>query len=432
MEEKEARVLLFNTEETVQKFILVAVEEENGEIPAEQSLDELSELLATAGGEEAARLIQRRESPHPKTYLGSGKIEEVKAALELTHADGVITDDELTPAQLRNLSEACGVKVIDRTLLILDIFSQRAVTREGQLQVELAQLNYRLTRLAGLGAQLSRQGGSVGAGNHSRGAGETKLELDRRYIRQRIDVLNRQLKELENQREVARSRRIKNQVPLIALVGYTNAGKSTLFNRLTQSEVLEEDKLFATLDTTTRRAELPSGREVLFSDTVGFIHKLPHQLVKAFRATLEEVRYADILLHVVDASDEKAVMEMTVTRQAMDELGAGDKPVLVLLNKQDRLNEMSKVAIFPQDRRRQLKISAFSAADRQRVLEELDRMLDEREVEFSVCIPYSMGRLVSMLRENGKVLEEEYREEGTWLRVRTQKQYQSMVKEYLL
>lgn len=432
MEEKETRVLLFNTEETVQKFILVAVEEENAEIPAEQSLDELSELLATAGGEEAARLIQRRESPHPKTYLGSGKIEEVKAALELTHADGVITDDELTPAQLRNLSEACGVKVIDRTLLILDIFSQRAVTREGQLQVELAQLNYRLTRLAGLGAQLSRQGGSVGAGNHSRGAGETKLELDRRYIRQRIDVLNRQLKELENQREVARSRRIKNQVPLIALVGYTNAGKSTLFNRLTQSEVLEEDKLFATLDTTTRRAELPSGREVLFSDTVGFIHKLPHQLVKAFRATLEEVRYADILLHVVDASDEKAVMEMTVTRQAMDELGAGDKPVLVLLNKQDRLNEMSKVTIFPQDRRRQLKISAFSAADRQRVLEELDRMLDEREVEFSVCIPYSMGRLVSMLRENGKVLEEEYREEGTWLRVRTQKQYQSMVKEYLL
>lgn len=432
MEEKETRVLLFNTEETVQKFILVAVEEENAEIPAEQSLDELSELLATAGGEEAARLIQRRESPHPKTYLGSGKIEEVKAALELTHADGVITDDELTPAQLRNLSEACGVKVIDRTLLILDIFSQRAVTREGQLQVELAQLNYRLTRLAGLGAQLSRQGGSVGAGNHSRGAGETKLELDRRYIRQRIDVLNRQLKELENQREVARSRRIKNQVPLIALVGYTNAGKSTLFNRLTQSEVLEEDKLFATLDTTTRRAELPSGREVLFSDTVGFIHKLPHQLVKAFRATLEEVRYADILLHVVDASDEKAVMEMTVTRQAMDELGAGDKPVLVLLNKQDRLNEMSKVTIFPQDRRRQLKISAFSAADRQRVLEELDRMLDEREVEFSVCIPYFMGRLVSMLRENGKVLEEEYREEGTWLRVRTQKQYQSMVKEYLL
>lgn len=432
MEEKETRISLFSTEENVQKFILVAVEEENAEIPAEQSLDELSELLATAGGGEAARLIQRRESPHPKTYLGSGKIEEVKAALELSHADGVITDDELTPAQLRNLSEACGVKVIDRTLLILDIFSQRAVTREGQLQVELAQLNYRLTRLAGLGVQLSRQGGSVGAGNHSRGAGETKLELDRRYIRQRIDVLNRQLKELESQREVARSRRMKNQVPLIALVGYTNAGKSTLFNRLTQSEVLEEDKLFATLDTTTRRAELPSGREVLFSDTVGFIHKLPHQLVKAFRATLEEVRYADILLHVVDASDEKAVMEMTVTRQAMEELGAGDKPVLVLLNKQDRLSEMNKVTIFPQDRRKQLKISAFSAADRQRVLEELDRMLDEREVEFSVCIPYSMGRLVSMLRENGKVLEEEYREEGTWLKMRTQKQYQSMVKEYLI
>ena len=204
-----------------------------------------------------------------------------------------------------------------------------------------------------------------------------------------------------------------------------------MFNRLTQSAVLEEDRLFATLDTTTRRAELPSGREVLFSDTVGLIHKLPHQLVKAFRATLEEVRYADILLHVVDASDEKAVMEMKVTQEALEELGAADKPVLVLMNKQDKLSNMQKVSIFPRENRTQLKISAFSEADRQRVLEELDRMLDEREVEFTVCIPYSSGKLVSLLRENSKVLAEEYREEGTWLKVRSQKQYQSMVKEYL-
>ncbi|MBQ7915687.1 MAG: GTPase HflX, partial [Firmicutes bacterium] len=359
-------------------------------------------------------------------------IEELKAAVELTGANGVITDDELTPAQLRNLTEALGCKVIDRTLLILDIFSQRATTKEGQMQVELAQLNYRLTRLTGLGTELSRQGGSVGGGNHSRGAGETKLELDRRYIRQRIDVLNRQLKDLESQREVARSRRVKNQAPVIALVGYTNAGKSTLFNRLTQSGVLEEDKLFATLETTTRKATLPSGREVLFSDTVGFIHKLPHHLVKAFRATLEEVKYADILLHVVDSSDEKAVLEMRVTMEAMESLGAADKPILVLMNKQDKLDVMKKVIIFPQEGRKQLKISAFNEVDRNRVLEELDRMLDEREEEYAVCIPYTEGRFVSLLRQNAKILEEDYLENGTYLKVRSPKQFKSMVKEYLV
>ena len=429
MQEKETK--LYDTAEAVQTFILVAVESDQPELTADQSLDELADLLRTAGGEEAGRLIQRREAPHPGTYLGSGKIEELKRALEMTGAAGAITDDELTPAQLRNLSEALGAKVIDRTLLILDIFSQRATTREGQMQVELAQLNYRLTRLAGLGTELSRQGGSVGGGNHSRGAGETKLELDRRYIRQRIDVLNRQLKDLENQREVARSRRIKNQAPVIALVGYTNAGKSTLFNRLTSSSVLEEDKLFATLETTTRRAELPSGREVLFSDTVGFIHKLPHHLVKAFRATLEEVRYADILLHVVDASDEKAPLEMQVTMEAMQDLGAADKPILVLMNKQDQVGELRKVIIFPQEGRRQLKISAFDAGDRRRVMEELDRILDEREEEYTVCIPYTEGKFVSLLRENAKIIEEEYTESGTRLRVRSARQYKSMVKEYL-
>ncbi len=429
MQEKETK--LYDTAEAVQTFILVAVESDQPELTADQSLDELADLLRTAGGEEAGRLIQRREAPHPGTYLGSGKIEELKRALEMTGAAGAITDDELTPAQLRNLSEALGAKVIDRTLLILDIFSQRATTREGQMQVELAQLNYRLTRLAGLGTELSRQGGSVGGGNHSRGAGETKLELDRRYIRQRIDVLNRQLKDLENQREVARSRRMKNQAPVIALVGYTNAGKSTLFNRLTSSSVLEEDKLFATLETTTRRAELPSGREVLFSDTVGFIHKLPHHLVKAFRATLEEVRYADILLHVVDASDEKAPLEMQVTMEAMQDLGAADKPILVLMNKQDQVGELRKVIIFPQEGRRQLKISAFDAGDRRRVMEELDRILDEREEEYTVCIPYTEGKFVSLLRENAKIIEEEYTESGTRLRVRSARQYKSMVKEYL-
>lgn len=340
MQEKETK--LYDTAEAVQTFILVAVESDQPELTADQSLDELADLLRTAGGEEAGRLIQRREAPHPGTYLGSGKIEELKRALEMTGAAGAITDDELTPAQLRNLSEALGAKVIDRTLLILDIFSQRATTREGQMQVELAQLNYRLTRLAGLGTELSRQGGSVGGGNHSRGAGETKLELDRRYIRQRIDVLNRQLKDLENQREVARSRRMKNQAPVIALVGYTNAGKSTLMNhmldRYTRDDsrkVLEKDMLFATLDTTVRRIHMGQGKEFLLSDTVGFIHQLPTGLVKAFRSTLEEAREADLLLHVLDYSDESCRHQKEVTEETLKELGAGDIPVIYVYNKAD-------------------------------------------------------------------------------------------------
>ena len=408
---------LYATAPKPERFILAAVEENQAPLAAEASLDELSDLLRTAGGEEAGRVIQKRQSPDPGTYLGSGKLEELRSVLEMTGADGVITDDELSPAQLRNMADFLDCKVIDRTLLILEIFTQRAATREGQLQVELAEWNYRLTRLVGLGKSLSRQGGSIGRA-HSRGAGETKLELDRRYIRQRIGVLRHQLKELGQERETIRSRRVKNEVPHVALVGYTNAGKSTIFNGMTHAGVLEEDALFATLDTTTRRVSCPSGREILLSDTVGFIHKLPHQLVEAFRATLEEVCYADILLMVVDASDPKAQLEMQVTAETLRELGAGDKLMLVLFNKQDLL-EQENLLTFPGGGQRQMRISAKRPEDLQRVLEQIDAILDEQEMEYTVLIPYTEGRFVNYLRENARVLEEDYRDNGTWFRVRS-------------
>ena len=416
------------TQEKVQRFVLLAVEGDAAPIEAEKSLNELEELLETAGAVSVGRVIQKLDSPHPKTYLGTGKIAKVKERIAEAGADGVITDDELSPVQLKALTDLLGVKVVDRTLLILDIFSQRAVTKEGMMQVELAQLNYRLTRLTGLGTELSRQGAAVGT--HTRGAGETKLELDRRHIRRRIDMLNRQLKDMEQQRGLLRSQRTENEIPVLALVGYTNAGKSTLFNRFTNAGVLEEDKLFATLDTTTRKICLPSGREALLTDTVGFIHKLPHQLVKAFRATLEEVVYADILLHVVDASDEKAQINMEVTAKAMEDLGAGDKPVVTLLNKQDKAGVPEMAVPVPYTSEESLKISAFSDEDRRAVLEAVDRILDGQQVEISILLPYSEGRLHDMIRRKGQILEEEFREDGIFLRARTKKKYASMVEAF--
>ena len=419
--------MMYETKEEIQSFILVGVDADRAAISAEDSLDELAELLNTAGGEEAGRVIQKMEAINNKTYVGSGKVQEIKTLLAATGANGIICDDELTPAQLKNLSDLLDTKIIDRTLLILDIFSQRASTKEGKMQIELAQLEYRLTRLTGLGTELSRQGAAVGT--HTRGAGETKLEMDRRHIRARMDMLRSQLKDVVKQRELIRTQRKKNQVPIIALVGYTNAGKSTLFNRLTASGVLEEDKLFATLDTTTRKCELPSGRSVLFVDTVGFIHKLPHNLVKAFRATLEEAAYADILLHVVDSSHENAELHMQVTYDELMDLEAADKPIMTVLNKQDLIEEPVPLSI-PYGAEAVLRISALEPQGVQKVLEAVDAQLDKMDTVVEILLPYSQGGLSSSLHQEGQIIEEEYRDNGIYIKARLKDRYLQMVEKY--
>ncbi len=419
--------MMYETKEEIQSFILVGVDVDRAAISAEDSLDELAELLATAGGEEAGRVIQKMEAINSRTYVGSGKVQEIKTLLAATGAHGIICDDELTPAQLKNLSDLLDTKIIDRTLLILDIFSQRASTKEGKMQIELAQLEYRLTRLTGLGTELSRQGAAVGT--HTRGAGETKLEMDRRHIRARMDMLRSQLKDVVKQRELIRTQRKKNQVPIVALVGYTNAGKSTLFNRLTSSGVLEEDKLFATLDTTTRKCELPSGRSVLFVDTVGFIHKLPHNLVKAFRATLEEAAYADILLHVVDASHENAELHMQVTYDELMDLEAADKPIMAVLNKQDLIEEPVPLSM-PYGAEAVLRISALEPEGVQKVLEAVDLQLDKIDTVVEILLPYAQGGLSSSLHQEGQIIEEEYRDNGIYIKARLKDRYLQMVEKY--
>ena len=419
--------MMYETKEEIQSFILVGVDVDRAAISAEDSLDELAELLAAAGGEEAGRVIQKMEAINSRTYVGSGKVQEIKTLLAATGAHGIICDDELTPAQLKNLSDLLDTKIIDRTLLILDIFSQRASTKEGKMQIELAQLEYRLTRLTGLGTELSRQGAAVGT--HTRGAGETKLEMDRRHIRARMDMLRSQLKDVVKQRELIRTQRKKNQVPIVALVGYTNAGKSTLFNRLTSSGVLEEDKLFATLDTTTRKCELPSGRSVLFVDTVGFIHKLPHNLVKAFRATLEEAAYADILLHVVDASHENAELHMQVTYDELMDLEAADKPIMAVLNKQDLIEEPVPLSM-PYGAEAVLRISALEPEGVQKVLEAVDLQLDKIDTVVEILLPYAQGGLSSSLHQEGQIIEEEYRDNGIYIKARLKDRYLQMVEKY--
>ncbi|MBR2264130.1 MAG: GTPase HflX [Firmicutes bacterium] len=420
---------MIDTGEEIRRYILIAVETGRAPLSADASLDELRSLLETAGGAEAGRMIQPLEVPSARSYFGTGKIEELKELLKETDADGVIADDELTPAQLRNLGDLLDVQILDRTTLILEIFAMRAHTREGQLQVELAELRYRLSRLSGFGATMSRQGG--GSGVHARGAGETKLELDRRYIRGRIAALRQELEEITAQRDIRRSRRKKNEVPMVALVGYTNAGKSTIFNRLTQAGVLEEDKLFATLDTTTRRLELPNGREIILADTVGFIQKLPHHLVDAFHATLEEVAYADLLVHVVDSSDPKASLNMKITMDAMQSLGAGDKPIITVFNKNDLLQpgetagpEYLSEAI--------LHICAYEEEGQQALLAAVETALDKQMHSSELLIPYDKGGIINLLHENGSVIEEEYREDGIYIKVQLSSTDLGRYQAYLL
>ena len=396
-------------QEVEERVILVGVSTGEGD-DTEQSLDELEELAKTAGAVTVGRVIQNREQIHPGTYIGTGKIAEVQQLAYEVEATGIICDDELSPAQLKNLEEELDLKVMDRTLIILDIFASRASTSEGKIQVELAQLKYRQARLVGLGSSLSRLGGGIG----TRGPGEKKLEMDRRLIKSRIAQLNRELEEVKRHREVARSRRSRQSTAVIAIVGYTNAGKSTLLNTLTGAQVLEEDKLFATLDPTTRILELPSGQEILLTDTVGFIRKLPHHLIDAFRSTLEEAKYADIILHVVDASSPQMDQQMYVDYETLKNLGVTDKKIVTLFNKQDKMTENQSHRDLKAEKT--IRISAKWGEGLGEVKQILEDLLNEKNVLIERFYDYRDAGVISLIRKYGQLLEEEYRGDGIYVK----------------
>lgn len=392
-------------EDIEEKVILVGVSEQDGD-DAEDSVEELKELVKTAGAAVVGTLIQKREKIHPGTYVGTGKVTEIEELIVQTGATGIVCDDELSPAQLKNLEMMLDTKVMDRTLIILDIFAARATTSEGKIQVELAQLKYRMSRLTGLGRSMSRLGGGIG----TRGPGEKKLEIDRRLINDRIAQLNRELKEVKRHREITRAKREKNQMPVVAIVGYTNAGKSTLLNHLTDAEVLEEDKLFATLDPTTRVLELPGHQEVLLTDTVGFIRKLPHHLIQAFRSTLEEARYADYIFHVVDASNPQREKQMHITYETLDDLEVKDKTIVTLFNKQDLRTDDEPLHDFRADYT--LNISAGKNEGLEELKELLSEILRENKVYIERVVPYDKAGIIQLIRKQGELISEEYVAEG--------------------
>ena len=388
-----------------ERVILVGVSTDDHD-DTEKSLDELEELVKTAGAVTVGRVIQNLDQIHPGTYVGKGKLDEIKELIWETQATGVICDDELSPIQLGNMEDALDIKVMDRTLIILDIFAGRASTNEGKIQVELAQLKYRQSRLTGLGKSLSRLGGGIG----TRGPGEKKLEMDRRLIKDRIAQLNRELKDVKRHREVTREQRSRNNIPVVAIVGYTNAGKSTLLNYLTGAGVLEEDQLFATLDPTTRNLKLPSKQEVLITDTVGFIRKLPHHLIEAFRSTLEEAKYADIILHVVDASNPQVDEQMYIVYETLQNLDVKNKPIITAFNKQDKVEGAPILRDFKADHT--LRISAKHGTGVEELLNVIEDVLRAQKVLIEKVYPYAEAGKIQMIRKYGELLEESYREDG--------------------
>ena len=395
----------YENEQMEEKVILIGVSEQEGD-DAEDSLAELAELVKTAGAVVVGTLIQKRESIHPGTYVGTGKVDEIAQLLAATGATGIVCDDELSPAQMKNLESILATKVMDRTLIILDIFAARATTSEGKIQVELAQLKYRLSRLSGLGKSMSRLGGGIG----TRGPGEKKLEMDRRLINDRIAQLNRELKEVVKHRDITRAKREKNDVPVVAIVGYTNAGKSTLLNHLTDAEVLEADKLFATLDPTTRVLELDGHQQILLTDTVGFIRKLPHHLIEAFKSTLEEAKYADYIFHVVDASNPQMDKQMHIVYETLDRLGVRNKKIVTLFNKMDQRTDDEPLQDFRADHI--LMISAARNEGLNEIKELLQEMLREDKVYVERVVPYAQAGMIQLVREKGELVSEEYVPEG--------------------
>ena len=410
---------LYEVEQETERVILVGVSQQDGD-DAEDSVAELAELVETAGAVVVGTLIQKRENIHPGTYVGTGKVSELEELIEETGATGIVCDDELSPAQLKNLEEALKTKVMDRTLIILDIFAARASTSEGKIQVELAQLKYRLSRLSGLGRSLSRLGGGIG----TRGPGEKKLEMDRRLINSRVAQLNRELTEVQRHREVNRQQRKRSGIPVVAVVGYTNAGKSTLLNHLTNAEVLEEDKLFATLDPTTRILELTNNQKVLMTDTVGFIRKLPHHLIDAFRSTLEEAKYADIILHVVDASNPQMDKQMYIVYDTLRNLEVEGKKIITAFNKTDRIGQPEPLHDFRAERT--VHISAKYGDGLENLKNILEEILREEKDFLECTIPYRDAGVIQKIREKGELLSEEYREDGIFVRAWVPKEFHYM------
>ncbi len=400
---------MVETEVQKERVILVGVSEQDGD-DTKDSLEELKELVATAGAVTEGMVIQNRERIHPGTYVGTGKVSEIKEMLATTGATGIVCDDELSPAQMKNLEDLLDTKVMDRTLVILDIFAAHASTSEGKIQVELAQLRYSMTRLAGFGRSMSRLGGGIG----TRGPGEKKLEMDKRIIRTRISQLKRELAEVKKHREVARGQRMRNHVPVAAIVGYTNAGKSTLLNHLTHAGVLEEDKLFATLDPTTRQLELPGKQQILLTDTVGFIRKLPHHLIEAFKSTLEEAKYADFIIHVVDASNPQADKQMYIVYNTLRELDIRDKKIVTLFNKMDRSEADRELRDFRADHT--ARISARNDRDLETVKELLAQVLRENKTYMEHVFSYEDAGKIQVIRRQGELLSEEYTPEGIFVK----------------
>ncbi|MGN0311258.1 MAG: GTPase HflX [Lachnospiraceae bacterium] len=400
---------LFDNKEVEEKVVLVGVCLSEGD-DTEDSMTELAELCETAGAKPVGRIIQNREGFHPGYYVGTGKLDEIRQMVLETGATGIVCDDELSPAQIKNLEQELDVKVMDRTLIILDIFASRAITSEGKIQVELAQLRYRATRLVGYGRSMSRLGGGIG----TRGPGEKKLEIDRRLIKLRISQLKAELAEVQKHRLITRSQRERSKVKVAAIVGYTNAGKSTLLNHLTNAQVLEEDKLFATLDPTTRNLKLESGQEILLTDTVGFVRKLPHHLVEAFRSTLEEAKYADYIIHVVDASNPQRDKQMHIVYETLDMLGVSGKKILTLFNKQDLVEDKEAIRDGMADRT--LYIEAANDVGLDQVREVLEEFLREDKVLLEKVFHYEDAGKIQDIRKYGELLEEEYREDGIYVK----------------